>query len=652
MSFLGSVVAQAKLVWDRITLSRLTLFYFIFSLSHCTVQVIFQTQAFEINSNAATLFNEIIEKANDTRRGYTALEKGNLEWCPAIRNTDHVGNCTVIWPPNTNSSDAANAVPAQIAAMNGTQSITSNTTLSTSTSTTLTGIAGSTTPATVTTTTKFVEPSSTPASHTPVTVTVTTSVSPSSQTPAAPNRVKRTKVSIFTAANDSVTVTVSDLPSGQPNITLDNTCLTALNWPLSKLDNTKREDVTFIGFNVWVLGMSLVALLNESMPHMLASLLTHMMATAWAVYQLKNTADFHQDYNRIITDGACRTSGNLIPSYWQSRRAAEIPIAVLNGAALLLSAFLTYKMIRLYNWATFRRIGANRSISRIYKLVLSLSVALQLSLFFIVVSMALWIDQLWNGAIGSLAVHGTLYRSIYIPILCLLVPWLIAGWVSARRELRVLMLFFLGFNILLLAGWASMFASSTFRLTFEQWRFFALMSVLAVTLALTTFILGILCRRNFGKNLPKYLHGSEPLSDDDDFSPSTALGNEKDLEKVDFSSFGTMPTYAPATIPVGAPRGQGNPMFIDEDGHASDDDLYVGQSGGVRPYQRPDVTVPMPVQLERVGSNGSFQSLPGERLGRTDSNGSTRSNSSGSGNYGRRGETGSGTGAHKRWVIE
>lgn len=91
-------------------------------------------------------------------------------------------------------------------------------------------------------------------------------------------------------------------------------------------------------------------------------------------------------------------------------------------------------------------------------------------------------------------------------------------------------------------------------------------------------------------------------------------------------------------------------MLIDEDGHASDDDLYVGESGGVRPYQRPDVSVPIPVQLERATSNGSFKSLPGgDRLGRSDSNGSTRS-TSGSGNNGR-GED-FGTGAHKRWVIE
>lgn len=37
---------------------------------------------------------------------------------------------------------------------------------------------------------------------------------------------------------------------------------------LPSLANTKREDLVFIAFQIWVLGMSIVAILNESIPHM------------------------------------------------------------------------------------------------------------------------------------------------------------------------------------------------------------------------------------------------------------------------------------------------------------------------------------------------------------------------------------------------
>lgn len=75
------------------------------------------------------------------------------------------------------------------------------------------------------------------------------------------------------------------------------------------------------------------------------------------------------------------------------------------------------RAVQLFGWQTFKRVGASRTIDRVYKLVLSLSIAIQLSTFFIVVSIALWIDQLYNGSIGSLARAAKLYKAILITVL-------------------------------------------------------------------------------------------------------------------------------------------------------------------------------------------------------------------------------------------
>ena len=75
--------------------------------------------------------------------------------------------------------------------------------------------------------------------------------------------------------------------NGMFEVDLPRKCLYALNWPVDRLvalldaktshiltlrtlsvENTKREDIAFIAFQIWLLGMSLVALLNESIPHM------------------------------------------------------------------------------------------------------------------------------------------------------------------------------------------------------------------------------------------------------------------------------------------------------------------------------------------------------------------------------------------------
>lgn len=122
----------------------------------------------------------------------------------------------------------------------------------------------------------------------------------------------------------------------------------------SSLGNTKREDIVFIAFQFWVFGMSVVALLNESMPHILASLLTHVMATAWGGYQLAHTANFRNHFMTLITKGACAgvTSGLPISSaYWEARRAAEASSLALNALALLVSCFLSWKLfkVRIFN---------------------------------------------------------------------------------------------------------------------------------------------------------------------------------------------------------------------------------------------------------------------------------------------------------------
>lgn len=369
-------------------------------------------------------------------------------------------------------------------------------------------------------------------------------------------------------------VTGSQFLSANANVQLSNTCIKTLIWPVQKLSNTKREDITLIGFQVWVLGMSIVALLNESIPHICTALVTHLLVTIWTIFQVFETEQFRQDFARLTTNGACRPN-NLLGSYWEQRKDAEISSAVLNGVALLVSAFLTYKLMKIYGWQTFKRVGASLTINRIYKLVLSLSIAIQLALFFIVSAAALWIDQLYNGAIGRLAILGPVYKGGIILVFCLLIPWLSLGWFAIRREKRKLALAFLVLSLLFIGLWAAMFKSISFRWTFVVWPFFAVMAVVSGTLMIVTFILGVACRFNFGKGLPRYLNAEEPL-EGNDFTPVFPEQRDfyDDPEKVDFPSSNgrPIPTFSatfgkgsevprPTQMHFGPSRGPGKDMY-------------------------------------------------------------------------------------------
>jgi hypothetical protein len=114
---------------------------------------------------------------------------------------------------------------------------------------------------------------------------------------------------------------------------------------VSRLDDTKREDIVFIAFQLWVLGMSFVAILNESIPHIFASLLTHVLATGWSIFQIQHTANFRSSFNKTIVSGTCGVS--LLPTYWNERAHAEFPTLALNCLSLLISAFLTWKLVKV-----------------------------------------------------------------------------------------------------------------------------------------------------------------------------------------------------------------------------------------------------------------------------------------------------------------
>jgi hypothetical protein len=73
--------------------------------------------------------------------------------------------------------------------------------------------------------------------------------------------------------------------------------------------------------------------------------------------------------------------------------------------------------LQLFGWQTFKRVGASRMINRIYKLVLTLSVVIQLSLFFVVLAVAAWLDQLFNGAIAVMATQSNVYEAFLMIVI-------------------------------------------------------------------------------------------------------------------------------------------------------------------------------------------------------------------------------------------
>ncbi|OAX44903.1 hypothetical protein K503DRAFT_807793 [Rhizopogon vinicolor AM-OR11-026] len=554
------IPSKIRLLWDRITLSRTTTIYFIFSVLHCTLQIVFQVQAYRINVGAADFLASITEQGGAIDSDAFYVLGSDLRLCDNLPTDFSTSSCQVVWNGTTfddNSMGATNAVNSNLtttsyssgpsSSLISTRPVSSGSTMSTSSTTsdhiTTSGLSTSASPTTSAASSPKTSMSPMSSTHTTTSPAVSSTYADMQRRETVfemPNKRSIVGNIQTVEVNGTVQVTVNGFGWNGQAVVLDRQCLWALNYPVQVLQQTEREDSTFIAFQIWLLGMSIVAILNESVPHTIASLLTHMLATGWAGYQIFNTHQFRDDFARSITYGACNPI-NLLPSYWQTRVAAEIASLVLNVVALLFSAFLSWRLAKLFGWQTFKRVGASITISRVYKLVLVLSIVIQLSLFFMVIAISLWLDQLCNGNIGRLETS-PVYKPLLTVILILLLPWLTTGWYGVRQELEIPTLVFLALSAGYLAGWTAMFDSTPFRWTFMTWTFFAVMTSTSVFLALIAFILGIVCRINFGKGLVRCLNAEEPIPDD--FVP---VNYGDDPEKIPFPSDGRpVPTFSVA----------------------------------------------------------------------------------------------------------
>ncbi|KAH9481284.1 hypothetical protein JR316_0005806 [Psilocybe cubensis] len=307
-------------------------------------------------------------------------------------------------------------------------------------------------------------------------------------------------------------------------------CLVSVMWLNDILHDARREDIVLFVFQFWLLLLSFVTILNESIPHLGAGLLGHLLGTAWAAYRVHFTKSLMDQYRNEIIPNAC-DGRDFMGNWWEDSIKFILPLVVFQSLALLVVAYLSYKLFKVYAHQTFNRAGASPKVNRIYKLVLMFSVCLQLSSFISVASAGMWINKVSHGALAVLAKHAKLYLAGFIVTLVLQIPWLIIGWVCVRRECRIRFFIFCFISTTAFSLSITMFSSNIYRYIFSTWPFFATITITAFVLLVGTTVLGIICRLHFGEGLAHYLQVTEAL-EGVNFTPVYFTNDSKsDIEK-------------------------------------------------------------------------------------------------------------------------
>ncbi|SJL08436.1 uncharacterized protein ARMOST_11800 [Armillaria ostoyae] len=286
-------------------------------------------------------------------------------------------------------------------------------------------------------------------------------------------------------------------------------CLRSFHWLGDVLQDSRREDVVTLLYQIWMLSLSIVAILNESLPHLGASLAGHLLGTAWAGFRVSSSKHLQDRYNQLIVHGTC-DGIDLLQDWWSLRARHTVPVVVLNVVALLTLLFLS---------------------ANLYKFVLLLSVMLQLAGFFTLAATGMWIDKISGGSIRRVARHLHLYLAAFGVTAVCEFPWVVLGWLSVRREYRRLFVVFGVLSVFLLGISTFMFASPLYRFIFMSWPFFATMTVTTYILLVATSALGVVCRLHFDKGLAQFLRVSDAL-EGMDFTPAYFSKNLNDVDNI------------------------------------------------------------------------------------------------------------------------
>ncbi|PIL26085.1 hypothetical protein GSI_11839 [Ganoderma sinense ZZ0214-1] len=358
--------------------------------------------------------------------------------------------------------------------------------------------------------------------------------------------------------------------NGNEQVTFSQTCARTLEYPLRILDNSWREDLALIASQFWLLAMSSFGILFNSIPHIWAVVFARVLQTGWATYTLWRTYDVQFRYNTLIVDPPTPCHFDVLPQYFSTRVALQIPELVLNITALISSFLLAWRVVKGYSTSTIRRVMPSLGVMRLYKFFLINCMFAELSLFFTLTAVALWLDQLVNSSIARLALHPELYWAIAVFSIVTIIPWMVMGWFAIRRELKWLMAGFVLLNVIYIVSWGGMFDAQVYAWTFVEWPFFACTMTVSLLVQCGALVFAAICWRGFGKGLAHYIHVEQVLLESD-FDADVFMN--EDVEKKGGSPGGLQsPIRAPSALSEFSGEGGVNVMVKDRNWDFADVD--------------------------------------------------------------------------------
>lgn len=268
-----------------------------------------------------------------------------------------------------------------------------------------------------------------------------------------------------------------------------------INAAVDRLQRIKWENIAFISFQFWFVGMSFDATVYQNAAEVIA---LAVMNLACAIFGALEVIDGKR-WLGILRDISLKHDIPLNTRPIQTAFYVEIALSIAVGLFGILFAYLSYEVVKEFGWVIYKKIGADIRIQRMYRTLQFFVLALKIDIFIEFLVSAFYLIQfaLKKGGFNSWLTF------VFVIITILILPFLYFGRAAAASESPVKMIIFILFQMCVVFQLVLIAIDAT--KPGDYWYTWICFVVLGMIIAVITAVLGGVCIHNFNKGLKPYI---------------------------------------------------------------------------------------------------------------------------------------------------
>ncbi|KAI8096167.1 uncharacterized protein BX664DRAFT_274055 [Halteromyces radiatus] len=254
-----------------------------------------------------------------------------------------------------------------------------------------------------------------------------------------------------------------------------------------RLGRIKWENIAFVGFQVWFVGMAFDATVYQNTAEILALSILNVIC---AILGALEVVDGHKWLERLKT-----THYSTEPLALAEKLEIALSVVIMAFACAL--AYLSYEMSRQFGWNIYKKIGADIQVQRMYRTFQFFVLSLKIDIFtgflvsiFYLIQFALKKGIMWESG-------------IQLVVTILMLPMLYFARTAGSTESTGRMIAFITFQCIAIVHYVLILTQ-----TFEPdnfWYTWIVLVFVSFASDVITITLGIICMRNFGKGLKPFV---------------------------------------------------------------------------------------------------------------------------------------------------